>query len=108
MLTFFLLFAAFLKLTIAANFIDSDTTTFLTDIDEWRQFSNFQERFRKRYEDIEEMESRFQIFRSNLRNIILHNLDHTQNFTMGINQFTDLTPQEFKDQYQLIQVKLRH
>lgn len=45
------------------------------------------------------METRFQIFRTNLRNIILHNLDNTQNFTMGINQFTDLTPQEFKDQY---------
>jgi KDEL-tailed cysteine endopeptidase len=99
MLTFFLLFAAFLNLTIAANVIDSDTTTFLTDIDEWRQFTNFQERFRKRYEDIEELETRFKIFRSNLRNIILHNLDYTQNFTMGINQFTDLTPQEFKEQY---------
>jgi C1A family cysteine protease len=65
----------------------------------WKEFSNFQERFSKKYETFEEMESRFQIFRSNLRNIILHNLDSTQNFTMGINQFTDLTPQEFKDQY---------
>ena len=99
MLIIFILFATFLKLTIAANIINSDTTKFLTDIDEWKQFSNFQERFRKRYEDIQELESRFQIFRSNLRNIILHNLDYTQNFTMGINQFTDLTPQEFKEQY---------
>jgi C1A family cysteine protease len=71
----------------------------LVEGDEWKQFSNFQERFSKKYETFEEMESRFQIFRSNLRNIILHNLDSTQNFTMGINQFTDLTPQEFKDQY---------
>ena len=76
-----------------------ELTTFLTESDEWKQFSNFQERFSKRYESLEETESRFQIFRSNLRNIILHNLDHTQNFTMGINQFTDLTPQEFKDQF---------
>ena len=76
-----------------------ELTTFLTESDEWKQFSNFQERFSKRYESLQETESRFQIFRSNLRNIILHNLDHTQNFTMGINQFTDLTPQEFKDQY---------
>lgn len=76
-----------------------ELNTFLTEGDEWKQFSNFQERFSKRYETFEEMDNRFQIFRSNLRNIILHNLDHTQNFTMGINQFTDLTPQEFKDQY---------
>jgi C1A family cysteine protease len=74
-------------------------TTFLNEGDEWKQFSNFQERFSKRYESMQEMENRFQIFRSNLRNIILHNLDYTQNFTMGINQFTDLTPQEFKNQY---------
>jgi len=71
----------------------------LTERDEWKQFSNFQERFSKKYELVEEMEARFEIFRSNLRGIILHNLDKTQNFTMGINQFTDLTPQEFKDQY---------
>ena len=76
-----------------------DLNTFSVEGDEWKQFSNFQERFSKRYDTFEEMESRFQIFRSNLRNIILHNLDRTQNFTMGINQFTDLTPQEFKDQY---------
>jgi C1A family cysteine protease len=71
----------------------------LNDSDEWKQFNDFQERFSKRYETMEEMQTRFQIFRTNLRNIILHNLDRTQNFTMGVNQFTDLTPQEFKDQF---------
>lgn len=72
---------------------------FLNQDDEWKQFTDFQERFNKRYNNLEEMETRFQIFQSNLRNIIIHNLDRTQNFTMGVNQFTDLTPQEFKDQY---------
>ena len=74
-------------------------TSFLDETDEWKQFSNFQERFSKRYNTLEETENRFQIFRTNLRNIILHNLDYTQNFTMGINQFTDLTPEEFKEKY---------
>jgi cathepsin L len=81
------------------NLRKRELNTFLNEDDEWKQFTNFQERFSKRYENIQEMETRFQIFRTNLRNIILHNLDNTQNFTMGINQFTDLTPQEFKDQY---------
>jgi C1A family cysteine protease len=76
-----------------------DLTTFLGESDEWKQFSNFQDRFSKKYESFQELQARFQIFRENLRNIILHNLDFSQNFTMGINQFTDLTPQEFKDQY---------
>jgi C1A family cysteine protease len=83
----------------SSNLRTRELSSFLTESDEWKQFSNFQERFSRSYESLEETENRFQIFRSNLRNIILHNLDHTQNFTMGINQFTDLTPQEFKDQF---------
>ena len=73
--------------------------------DEWQQFSNFIDRFERKYDSIDEFENRFQIFRTNLRNIVIHNSDHAQNFTMGINQFTDLTPEEFKnpqgDQYGL-------
>ena len=75
------------------------STSFLNEGDEWTQFYDFQERFSKKYENIQELEARFEIFRTNLRNILLHNLDINQNFTMGINQFTDLTPQEFKDQF---------
>ena len=69
------------------------------ETDEWIQFTRFQGRFNKFYNTMEELETRFDIFRSNLRDIILHNLDHNQNFTMGINQFTDLTPIEFKEQF---------
>jgi len=71
----------------------------ILDNDEWKQFSNFQDRFRKKYESLQELETRFEIFRTNVQNIINHNLDHNQNFTLGINQFTDLTPEEFKAQY---------
>ena len=66
---------------------------------DFKQFTNFQAKFNKFYSTIEEFEMRFDIFRANLRNIILHNLDHSQNFTMGINQFTDLTSEEFKTQF---------
>ena len=47
---------------------------------------------------MEELETRFSVFRENFRNIITHNADRSQNFTMGVNQFTDLTPEEFKAQ----------
>ena len=67
--------------------------------DEWNQFTGFLERFSKKYESLKEFEDRFEIFRVNLRTIVLHNLDSTQNFTMGINQFTDLTADEFKSLY---------
>ena len=44
------------------------TENLISSNDEWKQFSNFQEKFAKKYENLEELESRFQVFRSNLRN----------------------------------------
>lgn len=91
-----LFFLTSLLVSTAAN---ENLRGFLDETDEWTQFKKFQGRFNKFYDTIEELESRFDIFRSNLRDIILHNLDHSQNFTMGINQFTDLTSIEFKEQF---------
>jgi len=65
----------------------------------WKEFTNFQERFSKRYSTIQELETRFAIFRKNFIGILAHNADFSQNFTMGVNQFTDLTPEEFRAQY---------
>jgi KDEL-tailed cysteine endopeptidase len=67
--------------------------------DDWHQFIHFQDKFSKQYETIIELETRFKIFRENLRTIIQHNLDSTQNFTMSVNQFTDLTQDEFREKY---------
>ena len=100
MFRFFLLFTAFLNICCANSLRRArELSSVLNENDEWVQFSKFQESFSKKYASIQELETRFQIFRSNLRDIIIHNLDYTQNFTMGVNQFTDLTQQEFKDQY---------
>ena len=100
MLKYLFLIATFFSVALSeTNLRKRELNVFLNDGDEWKQFSNFQERFSKRYDTLEELENRFQVFRSNLRNIILHNLDRSQNFTMGINQFTDLTPEEFKAKY---------
>ena len=65
----------------------------------WKEFNNFQERFSKHYSTVHELENRFAVFRQNFVGILAHNSDFTQNFTMGVNQFTDLTPEEFKAQY---------
>jgi KDEL-tailed cysteine endopeptidase len=90
MFTFFLLFTSFLSLIACENGL-RDT--------EWKQFSNFQERFSKKYDTLEQLERRFQIFRENLRSILSHNAELGQNFTLGVNQFTDLTTEEFKTLY---------
>ena len=101
MFNMFFLFTSMFGIFSLANLRGNPSRehSFLGEGDEWKQFSNFQERFSKRYETFQELELRFEIFRENMRTIILHNLDSTQNYTMGINQFTDLTSGEFKEMY---------
>lgn len=66
---------------------------------ELNMFYEFLEKFNKNYRSLKELEVRFNIFTTNLHNIVKHNQDVTQNFTMGINQFSDLTSEEFKNIY---------
>lgn len=65
----------------------------------WKEFTIFQERFSKKYPSLKELEQRFAIFKENFINIINHNSDINQNYTLGVNQFTDLTQNEFKSLY---------
>lgn len=65
----------------------------------WQEFTQFQQRFSKSYQSLAELEERFSIFKVNHLTIIAHNSDLNQTFTMGINQFSDLTPDEFKATY---------
>lgn len=93
------LFASFFCVCSAQNLRNRKLNSFLNDADEWKQFGDFQERFSKRYDTLLELERRYEIFRSNLREIVIHNLDLTHNFTMGVNQFSDLTSEEFRSMY---------
>ena len=61
----------------------------------WSRFQQFQARFQKRYDSFIEMEKRFEIFKDNLHVIEMHNSVMSNNFTLAINQFSDLTNDEF-------------
>lgn len=100
MFRYLLLLTCYFSIT-SAQFLRKRQLNFfsLEEEKEWEQFDNFREKFNKKYHTIEDIKTRFQIFRTNLRNIIVHNTDLKQNFTMSVNQFSDLTPQEFKNQY---------
>ena len=87
------------NVTTSTGLRGSRKTTMIMDAsDEWEHFTNFQERFGKKYQNLVELETRFAVFKDNLKTIIQHNLGE-HNFTMGVNQFTDLTPQEFKEMF---------
>jgi C1A family cysteine protease len=65
----------------------------------WTLFTSFQERFHKRYDTMGEVIAKFETFNKNIQSILEHNSLPNKTFTMGINQFTDLSPEEFKQQY---------
>jgi C1A family cysteine protease len=68
------------------------------EVDEWDMFYDFQDKFSKKYDDVRELEQRFDIFRSNVRDMIAHNANETNTFVMDINQFSDMTAAEFKEE----------
>jgi len=59
------------------------------------QFSRYQSRFEKSYETIDEYAARYAIFKDNYQMIVEHNLQGF-NWTMGVNEFADLTWAEFR------------
>merc|ERR1711972_1305501 len=62
------------------------------------QFAKFKMEHQKVYKTRAEHESRFQVFAENLKKIAAHN-NAGHCYTLGINQFSDLTQEEFKGQY---------
>lgn len=67
--------------------------------DEWSRFTQYQKDFKKNYASLDELEVRYHYFKNTLFTIANHNLDKTQTFKMGINQFSDLSPEEFQMKY---------
>ncbi len=65
---------------------------------DWSLFRTFIETYGKRYSD-NELKNRFLVFKETLRTIEAHNANTNETFQMDINQFSDLTPGEFKHIY---------
>ena len=61
---------------------------------ELAQFEEFKSTYGRDY-TLEENIYRFGVFITNLKKINAHNADKTQTYTMGVNQFTDMTTEEF-------------
>merc|ERR1719290_41386 len=64
-----------------------------------QEFLRFKEKHGKVYASRSEEEHRFEIFKMNYEAAIQHNKAAISTFTRGINQFSDLTKDEFKASY---------
>merc|ERR1712080_543329 len=61
-----------------------------------KEFSTFMNKFGKSYATSEESKLRFDIFKANLQKMHAHNSRKDVSWKMGINQFSDLTDEEFE------------
>ena len=89
----------FARLFFVISSVVAVSHSFVSEMDEWDMFHDFKDKFSKDYQDVVELETRFNIFRTNVREMIVHNANKTNTFAMDINQFSDLTAAEFKDQF---------
>jgi len=62
----------------------------------------------KVYSSPQEERFRERIFRRNAAKVDAHNADKTQTYEMGINQFTDMTQEEFAAQYLTLKVNRKY
>jgi len=91
-----------MKLTSVAGMIVVSVTTasahdaLLSESQNQFLFSKYVTNFNKVYE-VKDMFHKYAIFKQNLDMILKHNLSGESSFTMGINQFTDLTFEEFAE-----------
>ena len=93
-----------LLFTLFANSIATGlrgSITFLQDDydSDQKEFMLFRDRYNKIYASDEDFFARFEVFKTNMRSIIQHNSVPNQNFTLGLNQFSDLTSEEFRALY---------
>lgn len=68
-------------------------------INKWDKFIDYFTEYNRYYNSFTEVTDRFNIFHDNLYFINDHNANSNSSFTLGINQFTDMTNQEFKDRF---------
>merc|ERR1719516_686347 len=62
------------------------------------QFAKFMADHEKRYDSTTEELYRFEVFNANLKNIMEHN-DAGHSYKLGVNEFSDLTQEEFESRF---------
>ena len=64
-------------------------------LDEWNQWKHDNEKY---YASKLDEEYRYMVWNNNYDTILEHNSDHTHTYKLGLNKFSDLTVQEFRNQ----------
>ncbi|KAG9135606.1 hypothetical protein Leryth_002340 [Lithospermum erythrorhizon] len=87
-----------IRQVVAADRVGELETYFKQVIGDTRHvltFARFAHKYGKRYSSVEEIKKKFEVFSESLRTIRLHNKKKLS-FTLGVNEFADLTWDEFR------------
>lgn len=69
------------------------------DSAQFKAFASFKTEYKKSYGSVGEARFRFEIFKMNLALIQEHKAKKDQSYTLDVNQFADLSYEEFKSKY---------
>jgi hypothetical protein len=83
------------------NLPTSDLSQELSEANLENQFGLFIATFRRSYDNVDQYQERYQVFKDNYKYIAEHNANKGDalGFWLGINDFADLTNQEYRDTY---------
>jgi len=91
------------NILVLLSAISISTCTAATLRPEMHEFIGFIKKFDKVYDNIEHLEKRFHTFMDNIK-FIEHTNGIQSNYTLGVNQFADLTNEEFRTSMNLLKV----
>mgnify|MGYP001226581930 CR=1 FL=1 len=77
----------------------------ITDINHPYLFHHYQNEYDKTY-SVDEFNTRFNNFKDNVEHIFKNIKNENRNYTLGFNQFTDQSPEEFSKNFQFEYTKL--
>jgi C1A family cysteine protease len=70
------------------------------------RFQEFTVKHNKKYSSIEETVARFKVFQSNYARLESFSLNSDRTYSVGINKFADMTPQEFRKTYRNLDINM--
>lgn len=80
-------------------YLQDKSTTEPLDTTTMQAFAEFKAKYKKSYASVGESRFRFGVFKENLEMIQSHKAKKDQTYTLDVNEFTDLTFDEFKSKY---------
>lgn len=90
-----ILFMSMFLVGMSVSHLSEAKSTNIEEHEKWKEFVDYTRRYKKHY-DLNEMSIRFDVYQKNVEHIAKHNMDRSHSYKLGINQYADMTEEEFR------------